>query len=311
MLLQSGSKLLIHEAELAARLPDLARPAAAGASDRDRRPHLRRAARGEPAPGARRPTVPAEEDVAVILYTSGTTGRPKGAMLTHLNIAHSVMHYALCRRPRREDRALLAVPASHVIGLVAMLLAMVHVGGSTVLMRDFKARRFLELMAAERVTVTGLVPAMYHLCLLEPDFAAFDLFVLADRQLWRRADAGGGDRPDSPSVLPHLHLMNAYGATETTAATTLMPFGHTARRPEQRRQGRALRRGADHGRGRARGAPRRAGRDLDQGADGGAGLLRQRCGDAAMRSSPATGARATSARSTRTATCRCSIASRT
>jgi acyl-CoA synthetase (AMP-forming)/AMP-acid ligase II len=177
------------------------------------------------------PCRPDEEEVAVILYTSGTTGRPKGAMLTHLNIAHSVMHYALCRGLGRQDRALLAVPASHVMGLIAMLLTMVHVGGSTVLMRAFKARPFLELMAAERGTITHLVPAMYHLCLLEPGFSAFDL------SSWRIGGFGSAPMPEATIArlaerLPDVQLVNGYGATETALATTLMPFGLTARHPE-------------------------------------------------------------------------------
>jgi long-chain acyl-CoA synthetase len=231
MLENSGAKLLIYEAELAERLPadwGRHRCVAVGA-----------APPGEPilttlldeGPAAPPPYRPDEEDVAVILYTSGTTGRPKGAMLTHLNIAHSVMHYALCRGLGQEDRALLAVPANHAIGLISTLLTMVHVGGSTVLMRAFKARQFLELMAAERVTVAGLVPTMYQLCLLEPDFAAFDL------SSWRIGGFGGAPMPEATiarlaEALPNLQLMNAYGATETTAPTTVMPLGHTERHPE-------------------------------------------------------------------------------
>ena len=107
---------------------------------------------------------------------------------------------------------------------------MVHVGGSIVMMRAFKARQFLELIAAERVTVTGLVPAMYQLCLLEPDFAAFDL------SSWRIGGCGGAPMleaviADFGERLPHLQLMNGYGATEATAAATQMPLGHTARHP--------------------------------------------------------------------------------
>jgi long-chain acyl-CoA synthetase len=175
MLGNCGAKLLIYEADLADRLPDdwdRKRSVAVGGALSGEETF---AALLEERVAAPSPHRPAEEDVAIILYTSGTTGRPKGAMLTHLNIAHSVMHYAHCRGLGPADRALLAVPASHVMGLIGMLLTMVHVGGSTVLMRAFKARRFLELMAAERVTITGMVPAMYSLCLLEPDLAAFDL----------------------------------------------------------------------------------------------------------------------------------------
>jgi acyl-CoA synthetase (AMP-forming)/AMP-acid ligase II len=227
----SGAKLLIYEADLADRLPD----------DWERK---RSVAVGEARPGeetfaalleergaAPSPHRPAEEDTAVILYTSGTTGRPKGAMLTHLNIAHSVMHYAHCRGLGPTDRALLAVPASHVMGLIGMLLTMVHVGASTVLMRTFKARRFLELLAAERVTLTGMVPAMYSLCLLEPDVATFDL------SSWRIAGSGGAAMPEGlvaeiAKRLPHVRLMNGLGATETAAASTLVPLGHAASHPD-------------------------------------------------------------------------------
>jgi long-chain acyl-CoA synthetase len=227
MLAQSGSKLLVHDAELAARLPDLAAT-----------PMLRHWLRveghgfgdlpGECPNGALPPVHrPAEEDVAVILYTSGTTGRPKGAMLTHLNIAHSVVHYRLAMDLTAQDRSLLAVPASHVTGLVAILLAMVHVGGTIVAMPEFNAQAFLELAAAERITHTVLVPAMYNLCLRESDFAAFDLSA------WRIGAYGGAPMPAATlahlaELLPNLDLMNAYGATETTSPTSLMPRGHTA-----------------------------------------------------------------------------------
>ena len=70
---------------------------------------------------------------------------------------------------------ILAVPASHVTGIVAVILPMLRAGGRTVLMPAFRARTFLELAMRERMTFALIVPAMYNLCLLEPDFAQFDL----------------------------------------------------------------------------------------------------------------------------------------
>ena len=170
---------------------------------------------------------PAEEEPAVILYTSGTTGRPKGAMLTHLNVIHSVLHYRFCMRLTSADRSLLAVPASHVTGLVAIILAMFAVGGCVVMLREFKARAFLELAARERMTHTLVVPAIYNLCLREPDFDRFALSA------WRVGGFGGASMPEGTirtlaERLPGLTLMNAYGATETTSPTTIMRMGRQA-----------------------------------------------------------------------------------
>jgi O-succinylbenzoic acid--CoA ligase len=170
---------------------------------------------------------PDGEEPAVILYTSGTTGRPKGAMLTHLNVIHSVLHYGFCMRLTSADRSLLAVPASHVTGLVAITLAMFAVGGCVVMLREFKARAFLELGARERVTHTLVVPAIYNLCLRDPDFGRFDLSA------WRVGGFGGAPMPEGTiralaARLPGLTLMNAYGATETTSPTTIMPMGRQA-----------------------------------------------------------------------------------
>ena len=168
-----------------------------------------------------------EEDTAVILYTSGTTGRPKGAMLSHLGIVHSAMHYERAMALGPADRSIAAVPLSHVTGLVALIATMARCAGTLVLMPAFKAADFLALAARERMTHTVLVPAMYNLCLLQPDFARHDL------SHWRIGGYGGAPMP-LPTIerfaekLPRLGLMNLYGATETTSPATLMPPHETA-----------------------------------------------------------------------------------
>ena len=168
-----------------------------------------------------------EEDLAVLLYTSGTTGRPKGAMLTHLNIAHSVLHFAQAMDLTERDRSVIAVPLSHVTGLVAQLYTLLHCRGCAVLMTQFKAHDFVRLAARERMTHTIMVPAMYNLCLLLPDLRAHDL------SSWRIGSYGGASMPTASieglaARLPGLTLMNAYGATETCSPATIMPKGQTA-----------------------------------------------------------------------------------
>jgi long-chain acyl-CoA synthetase len=165
---------------------------------------------------------PNEEDTAVILYTSGTTGRPKGAMLTHFNIVHSVMHYLECMHWTETSRSIMAVPASHVTGLIANVACAIGAGACTIIMPGFKAGDFLRLAADERLTHTILVPAMYNLCLLDPAFDTVDLSA------WQVGGYGGAPMPVATidalaKRLPSLKLQNAYGATETTSPTTMMP----------------------------------------------------------------------------------------
>lgn len=218
-----GAKAVIFEADLADQIPggdacpDLKHRFAAGGSAAGARDVA------ELLTPATAPKVEvAEEDIFVILYTSGTTGRPKGAMLTHFGSIHSCKHFELGIDLRPGDRTVLAVPASHVTGLIAVILSFVAVGGATFMLPVFKARDFLEMIAREKINVVILVPAMYNLCLLEPDFDKFDL------SHWRLGGYGGAPMPEATikamaERLPHLELYNGYGATETTSPTTVMP----------------------------------------------------------------------------------------
>ena len=167
-----------------------------------------------------------EEDLAVLLYTSGTTGRPKGAMITHLNVVHSAMHFVEHMGLNERDISLVAVPMSHVTGLVAQLYTMLYCQGTTVVMVQFKAADFVRLASVERITHTIMVPAMYNLCLLLPDLQAHDLGA------WRIGAFGGASMPTATieglaQRLPGLVLMNAYGSTETCSPATIMPQGQT------------------------------------------------------------------------------------
>jgi len=219
---QCEAKAIVFDDELVGRLPELADAPAL---------QLRVAASGLRDLGSRGSAAPAvvkalETDVAVLLYTSGTTGQPKGAILTHLAIAHSALHYETCMRLGADDRSALAVPASHVTGLVATIAAMWRVGGAVVVVREFEADTFVELLARERVTHTLMVPAMYRLCLLS------DAFGRADLSAWRVGGYGGAPMPvatidEIATRLPALVLQNAYGATETTSPATMMPAGLT------------------------------------------------------------------------------------
>jgi long-chain acyl-CoA synthetase len=231
MLAHSGAKLVAYDAGLADRLPapgetpQLAHRVAVAPGPLSAALPLLAEPTGAP------PTAVDEEDTAIILYTSGTTGRPKGAMLTHLSICHSALHYEYCMGLTASDRAVVAVPMSHVTGVIALIAAMVRAAAALVVMPAFKAAEFLELAARERMTHSLMVPAMYNLCLLD---SAFDPGRFT---AWRVGGFGGA--PMAPATiarfaekLPGLNLMNAYGATETTSPVTLMPPSETAARSD-------------------------------------------------------------------------------
>jgi long-chain acyl-CoA synthetase len=140
VLTDCGAKLLIHEATLAYRLPD-----SRDISDLKYRisvdddesvsqfPDLTDNA------AAQAPVAVGEEDTAMILYTSGTTGRPKGAMLAHCNLIHSAMVYEACMELTAADRSIAAVPLAHVTGVVANIMSMVRCRGTLIIVAEFKA----------------------------------------------------------------------------------------------------------------------------------------------------------------------------
>jgi long-chain acyl-CoA synthetase len=164
-----------------------------------------------------------EEDTAIILYTSGTTGRPKGAELTHLGIVHSSLAFARSLGLTEHDRGLVAVPLTHVTGLVGVALSTMIAGGCVVLMHQaFKTPDFLALASREKITYSVLVPTIYTLCVMHAKLSNYDLAS------WRIGCFGGAPMPIATiellaKHLPQLELINAYGATETTSPTTIMP----------------------------------------------------------------------------------------
>lgn len=175
------------------------------------------------------PTQTDEDAPATILYTSGTTGTPKGAMLTGLGIVHSATNFMQTMALGPTDSTIVAVPMNHVTGLVAGIHTLVRCAGCIVVIRAFKAVKFLECAADHGMTYSLMVPAMYNLCLHQAKLEDYDLSA------WRVGGYGGAPMPAATikrlgAALPGLGLMNAYGATETTSPATIMPSDQTTKR---------------------------------------------------------------------------------
>jgi len=159
----------------------------------------------------------AADDTAVVLYTSGTTGRPKGAELTHANLVSNARAAAGLVDLGPDTVALVCLPLFHAFGMTVMHNAVLSVGGTLVLLPRFHPRTALQLMDRHRVTFLGGVPTMF-MALLEADPSGCDLSAL------RWCVSGGAPMP-APVMSEFearfgVTLLEGYGLSETSPAAS-------------------------------------------------------------------------------------------
>jgi len=185
------------------------------------------------------------DDDATIFYTSGTTGRPKGAVGTHRNSASNLMNLFFVstvgsmRRtdaqkaasPGGQNSNLLSVPLFHATGCHALLVTNTAAGGKIVMMHHFNPERALELIERERITVFGGVPAMVMQVIDSPEFASRDTSSVQSISY--------GGAPCPPDLVRRIkeHFPtgapgNGYGLTETSAMTTMNAGDDYVRKPD-------------------------------------------------------------------------------
>jgi long-chain acyl-CoA synthetase len=166
----------------------------------------------------------AEDDLAALLYTGGTTGRAKGVMLSHANLCFTGGAVQQASYVPGVNRSLMTLPLSHSYGIL------VTIGGMhsperpvTVLLRWFDPRVFLERIAEHRLHTSAVVPSMLHLLLAQP-LEEFDLSSLVY--------LGCGAAPLAPQVvaeierrIPGVTVRQGYGLTETAALIATNPAG--------------------------------------------------------------------------------------
>ena len=165
----------------------------------------------------------ADDSPAWLVYTSGTTGFPKGAKITHRGIVAATVTTMLSVHPRPGDRYLMTFPLCHVS---AFQVPTYHACGvPIVLMPSFDAGTFLELVAEHRITVTSLAPTMAAFVLAHPEVDQHDLSSL------RRLGYGGMPMPSTTAraLVDRLGpvLVTGFGQTESTGwVTVLTPHDH-------------------------------------------------------------------------------------
>lgn len=179
-----------------------------------------------------------ETDLAQILYTSGTTGKPKGCMHTHRTVIAAGITGALVVKIDAGDRMLMAMPIWHSSPLNNWFLGAQYVGATTVLLREYHPLHFLQTVQDERCTVYFGAPISYIMPLsMIPNFADFDLSAM---RAW--IYGGGPIAADTAKKLQNAYgsanFYQVYGMTESgPTGTTLFPneqlnhAGSIGRRP--------------------------------------------------------------------------------
>ena len=163
----------------------------------------------------------ADDDLAVMMFTSGTTAMPKAVMLDHAALTNFV--FATTEPVDGTDRGsvLVAAPLYHIAGLSSVLTATFG-GRRIVLMRQFDAEEWLRLVASQRVTHAFLVPTMLKHVLDRPALATTDLSSLRVLSYGAAPMPLGVIRRAIEAFPPQVQFINAFGQTETTSTVTML-----------------------------------------------------------------------------------------
>lgn len=165
-----------------------------------------------------------EDDVALLLFTSGTTGLPKAPMLTHRNLVQYVAGQIESSGISDDERLLMDIPNNHVGGAVMAIFSVLYSGNTLVMLDTFIPQQVLQTLQDERISVMGQVPAQYILLFMQPDFDSYDLSSV------RFAVASGAPVPpelidqieEKMGIVPFV----GYGLTETSGAITFTRQEH-------------------------------------------------------------------------------------
>jgi HIP---CoA ligase len=161
-------------------------------------------------------------DTSDILFTSGTTGRPKGVIMSHGQTVQQFREWCEFAGLRPDDRYLIVNPFFHMFGYKAGWLASLLQGATIVPVPVFDVSQVLSLVETERITVLPGAPTVYRTILDSPDRAAFDLHTL------RVAVTGAADVPvelirEMRAELPFRSILTGYGLTEAGTCTGSRP----------------------------------------------------------------------------------------
>lgn len=170
-----------------------------------------------------------DNDAAFIVYTSGTTGKPKGAVLTHKNICQNSMNMMWESELDLFDSQLICVPQFHIAGLLLTMLTCLT-SGKTVIQSEFNPMNVLYAIEQEQINNLFLVPTMWNYLFQVPNIEEFDLSSV------KNSITGAAISPLTlkEKILKHFpsaKLIDHFGQSETTATTTALKGQDALRKP--------------------------------------------------------------------------------
>ncbi len=222
----SSPKLLVHDKAFAAQASALS--AALLEIDHDRPDSAYERALAEAGPAS--PSVAlTHDDIGMVMYTSGTTGHPKGAIITHGMVFWNCVNLGIPALITPETVQLVVLPLFHTGGLNCYANPVLHAGGSILIMRSFDPGQALDCLSDPSLGVTHFfaVPAPYQFMMQHPKFAGADLS--------RLRIAGVGGAPCALSILETwtgrgVPLVQGWGMTETSPAGTMLDAADAIRK---------------------------------------------------------------------------------
>jgi acyl-CoA synthetase (AMP-forming)/AMP-acid ligase II len=170
---------------------------------------------------APRARIDPREDVVALPYSSGTTGLPKGVMLTHRNLVANLCQIAPLDIVREEDTALCVLPLFHIYGLAVIMNLSLRVGATVVMMPRFDFGEYLANLERRRITVAHVVPPIILALAKQPAVEGRDLASL--RMLFSGAAPLGAELTRECSERLGCVVRQGYGMTESSPATHMTP----------------------------------------------------------------------------------------